>query len=213
MSRSYVVTTKPAFGGNECPAPEKHSCNSHACCADKFTGWLGGGGGNSDFWDKHHVDCGANNVMTQWQLKRNNDNNDEIGFQYRCCDAAPDTECAPEAFTPDNNDGGNEVTHFDRHTIGEKCKNGQALKSWRLQPRGGKDVRFSYQCCGLNKLSSYQLANPHCSDHETGESDSGGGNSYFMDRHNIKCEDGRMLKKWHLKNNGKKMKIEYTCCS
>ena len=42
--------------------------------------------------------------------------------------------------------------------------------------------------------------------------DDGGGNSVFLDRHNVKCGHGEAISSFHLKRGGNKYQIVYKCC-
>ena len=42
--------------------------------------------------------------------------------------------------------------------------------------------------------------------------DDGGGNSVFLDRHNVKCGHDEAISSFHLKRGGNKYQIVYKCC-
>jgi hypothetical protein len=100
-----------------------------------------------------------------------------------------------------NDEGGGNSAFLDRHNI--SCPSGP-INGLRLRRKGDGKFRYDYTCAfGGN------LGNPITKD--TGLNDTGGGNSVFLDRHNIDCGSNAVISRLQLANIDGKMRYDYTC--
>ena len=129
-------------------------------------------------------------------------------------DCAPITlgESAPveELNTPFNDDGGGNSIYLDRHFV--ECKGNTVLNSFRyvLHPnydKGTKLTRYEYICIDTGGPSFVQKRT-------TSWQGGGGGNVFFLDRTNIRCENNEFLQSFrYVRNphNGDEYRYEITC--
>jgi hypothetical protein len=69
-------------------------------CRNSYTPWNFEGGGNAIFLDRHNVKCDSNELLSQFQLTRQqqDDGNIYYRYDYRCC-TLPDSEKGPKGDT------------------------------------------------------------------------------------------------------------------
>jgi hypothetical protein len=179
-------------------------------CEDMETPLNDDGGGNSVYFDRHNVKCPANKVMTQWYLSRAGTHN-KIQFKYQCCSVKPPEAGCFAQSTQFNQVGDGNVVYLDRHDA--VCPSGTMMSQWRLGRNAGHtQIDINYNCCA----SAAPLGS--CSNEETVLNADGGGNSVYLDRHNIACNrhgvTNSVMTQWRLSRAGtnNKMQVLYTCC-
>merc|ERR1719171_13998 len=83
------------------------------------------------------------------------------------------------------------------------------MKQWHLTRAGTQNqIRFQYACCDIG------LSLGLCVEKETELDEDGGGNSIYLDRHNLQCGDNEVMKQWHLTKAGtqNQIRFQYACC-
>ena len=129
----------------------------------------------------------------------------KIRFRIRCCQIIG-LSCNNYKKTNGYTFGGNwNSVYLDRQHV--KCnKNAdQPFSSLRLLGRGNQ-LTYQYDCC--------RNSSPvRCRNKYTGYNDDGRGNSVFLDRHNVQCNDNEFLTYLHLGRNPPKIRYNYKCCS
>ena len=164
------------------------------------TPWNDEGGGNVIFLDRHNVSC-PSGPLNRLKLSRKGDNN----FRY-------DYGCASSGITGDainkNTDWNNEVNTMSLKDHDIDCGESGVISQLRLVRDGKGKFRYDYKCLPSNSKLTLRTDNtPFNSD--------GGGNSIFLDRHNIQCKPNEALNKLKLVTDNKegKYKYDYTCAS
>lgn len=160
------------------------------------------GGGNSMFLDRHDAVCDSNSTLNEIHLSRPSDNQIQLNY---ACNTASDIGAAVANATPMNDEGGGNTVYFDRHDI--SCPDGQAIGRVHLNRNGQGQFQFQYDCRPVPNLGN-------CVNKTTPASDSGGGNSIYLDRHDVKCDSNQVIKRLHLtRPTDNQIAYEYTCCS
>lgn len=183
---------------------------SLTCEVPAATDWNDEGGGNVIFLDRHFVNC-DNSVLGGFNLKRriNEDKTTQFHYEYKCC--APDTSAIINQpiskETPFNEDGGGNMVFLDRHNI--DCGKDSLLSSFRFSRNLNNLSQFRYDYTCKKSVSDME-----CVDKETSFQEDGGGNSIFLDRQRIYCDNGSALSQFKLKRNpeGNAIKYVYRCC-
>jgi hypothetical protein len=104
----------------------------------------------------------------------------------------------------------NSGTTVDLKNFDIDCGKDNVLTSLGLVRGVGSIHQYNYNCA-TNKQSQ-QLK---CREVSTPMNDNGGGNNWFLDRHNIACDKNEALSQLKLVENDQKNKYQYkyTCCS
>ena len=163
------------------------------------TVWNDEGGGNVIFLDRHDVSC-PSGPLNKLKLSRRGDNN----FRY-------DYGCASSGITGNainkNTNWNNEVNTMSLKDHDIDCGESGVISQLRLSRDGKGKFRYDYKCLPSNSKLTLRTDNtPFNSD--------GGGNSIFLDRHNIQCKPNEALNRLNLVTgkNGD-YKYDYTCAS
>jgi hypothetical protein len=103
--------------------------------------------------------------------------------------------------TPDNENNNGDNAYLDRHDV--KCDDDSFLSYFRLVTSPGSKMRYDYRCSKTDKpLTCRSLST---SPNEKGD-------TYYLDRHNLKCEDDEALQRFKLTRPDGKIAYDYTCC-
>ncbi len=112
-----------------------------------------------------------------------------------------------DRFTPFNDDGRGSIFFLDRHTV--DCGNNAAINRFTVQRQGGNRVRYAYKCVTTKNISS-TCVNKQTNPNETNGNERG--SLDYLDRHQLTCDAGHVLKSFKLGRNGRKIFYQYTCC-
>lgn len=104
--------------------------------------------------------------------------------------------------TPANDDGGGNSIYLDRHDV--SCPSNSVLNTLQLIRPSDNKIQLNYMCNSSTDIGS---ANPKT----TPMNDDGGGNSIYLDRHDISCPDNQAIGRLHLKRSGNQLQFEYDC--
>jgi len=105
-----------------------------------------------------------------------------------------------------NDDGGGNAVYVDRHNIDCGVQGVQRLH-YQRNPANQSQFRYDYTCANGGSLGAATPKN-------TGFNDEGGGNTIYLDRHNIDCGDNSVMSQLKLNRDGAgKFKYDYTCLS
>ena len=108
-----------------------------------------------------------------------------------------------DAQTPANDWGGGNMIFLDRHTL--DCGD-DGLNQFRLGRPTGNQIQYKYKCLdGINSPANINK--------DTGSNDWGGGNTIFLDRHNVNCDKNPIAKFRLVRPAGDKIRYDYTCNS
>ena len=108
-----------------------------------------------------------------------------------------------DAQTPANDWGGGNMIFLDRHTL--DCGD-DGLNQFRLGRPTDTQIQYKYKCLdGINSLANINK--------DTGSNDWGGGNTIFLDRHNVNCDKNPIAKFRLVRPAGDKIRYDYTCNS
>ena len=103
--------------------------------------------------------------------------------------------------TPPNDYGGGNSIFFDRHDV--TCDG--VLNELHLSRPTEQQIQWNYTCNNASDIGSPI-------DSSTPLNDEGGGNTIFLDRHDINCPSGSGIGRFHLSRNGNgKFQIQYNC--
>eukprot|EP00747_Dinoflagellata_sp_TGD_P031070 gnl/TRDRNA2_/TRDRNA2_135053_c0_seq1.p1 gnl/TRDRNA2_/TRDRNA2_135053_c0~~gnl/TRDRNA2_/TRDRNA2_135053_c0_seq1.p1 ORF type:complete len:723 (+),score=125.29 gnl/TRDRNA2_/TRDRNA2_135053_c0_seq1:138-2171(+) len=100
--------------------------------------------------------------------------------------------------------GNRNIIYLDRHDV--SCEAGRVLKGYKLE-RNGDQVRYNYKCCtvptGLNKEYTR-----HTSLNSLGSNQY---NLVYLDRHEVKCPDGQIMRQFRINPRSGKFRYTYKC--
>ena len=164
------------------------------------TQWDEEGGGNAVYLDRHNINC-LGKPLNQMHLSRKGDGKFRYDFT---CSSGGALKAPENKTTPWNEEGGGNAIYLDRHDV--DCGSNSVITQIQLGRKGDGNYRYAYTCAP----SSNTLK---CRDATTPLNDEGGGNSIYLDRHDIKCNSDEVLSRIHLARNGKNQyQYEYRCC-
>jgi len=202
----FHVSKAPRAGGKACPvAGGTQSCNTHACPVNCDYGWSG--------WSSCSKACGGGTQTRSISIRRhgaNGGNGCPSSPQSRGCNTHG---CACHyTATSFNADGGGENIFFDRHSL--NCGN-RKMTRWKLiRDSWHRNIKFLMTCCDTPGTGG-------CSWRSTRLNDDGGGESVYLDRHDVRCNSNEALSYWKL-NRGpggsgwgarrRTIKVDYKCC-
>lgn len=98
------------------------------------------------------------------------------------------------------------MVYLDRHNV--NCGGDSFLDAFKLNQHGTNRMRFNADCCRVPDKKSCYAA-------RTTENDDGGGNTVYLDRHNVECRDNYVLSRFRVVRNAAHNKVayHYTCCT
>ena len=162
----------------------------------------------TDELTQHDIRCPENQILKQYQLRRTHQEPRHTYYSYECENNQILDSDNFELPTELNEYGDGKTIYLDRHNI--ECPPTYALSRIKLN-KEGEQINYDYTCNNANLHDITQ--------HETPLNDDGGRNSpiIYLDRHNIKCPDGKYLNSVQLRrgkddnNNLTKYKFIYKC--
>ena len=108
-----------------------------------------------------------------------------------------------DAQTPANDWGNGNMIFLDRHTL--DCDD-DGLNQFRLGRPTGNQIQYKYKCLdGINSTANINK--------DTGSNDWGGGNTIFLDRHDVNCDKNPIAKFRLARPADDKIRYDYTCNS
>ena len=177
------------------PPPQKIKLNE---TISKETPTVDNCGGNTVCLDRHNLDCGSKGVIRRLQFKNTVDG--KAKYEYTCSNLLEDRtrELAPQN-TLYNQQSSNSA-YLDRHYV--NCQKG-SISQVNLDRDGKGNFRYNYKC-NLAPVADITT-------HSTPLNDDGGGNSAFLDRHNIRCPVGKVLTGFKMVDTGNQIQYNYRC--
>ena len=165
------------------------------------------GDGNVVYLDRHNVSCNKDGLN---RFKLNTDDSDEknIAYEFGCLTGLGITETTEKETTLDVDGDPPHTVYLDRHTV--DCDN-KPITQFKLgRDSDGTKIQYKYQCGNTTASNS-------CRDVTTGYNDQGAGNVRYLDRHDVKCNEGEYLSKFRLDAKDDdtlgKYRYEYKCCT
>lgn len=185
------------------PAPVTPALAAFTAGISGNTGFNDEGGGNTIFLDRHNVDCGVNGIK-RFRLAR--DGAGHFRYDFTCTEKGNLDSNAPiSKDTGFNDEGGGNSIFLDRHNV--NCEDNSGLSQFNLTRDGQGKFRYNFKC--LKSKTPFGS----CRDVNSGENDVGGGNSIFLDRHDISCNDDEVIKQFHLvRPKENTIQYNYKCC-
>jgi len=165
------------------------------------------GAGKVYYLDRHHVNCN-NDGLRRFQLKTVNQpggENNTIAYEFGCLTGLGITETTEKETEADVDGDPPHTVYLDRHTV--DCDN-KPITQFKLHRKDGDKRQYKYQCGDTTSNS--------CRDVTTEYNDQGAGNVIYLNRHNVKCDEGEYLSKFRLDADDNdttgKYRYEYKCC-
>src|SRR6056300_1366186 len=156
-----------------------------------ITGFQTNGSGKVYYLDRHHVNCN-NDGLRRFQLKTVNQpdgENNTIAYEFGCLTGLGITETTGKETTLDVDGDPPHTVYLDRHTV--DCDN-KPITQFRLHRNSdGDKIHYKYSCGNTIPSNS-------CRDVTTEYNDQGAGNVIYLNRHNVKCDEGEYLSKFRL---------------
>ena len=204
LSPAGTTTTRSPAGTTTTSAPAATTVSTLAPVpnlknpTDANTG-LNEGSGKVHYLDRPVLDCGNEKVINQFNLHREGD---KFRYNYKCSTGGAPFTGILSKNTPYNENNSGYVQYLDRHDV--KCDDDSFLSYFRLLTGPNSTMRYDYRCSKTDKpLTCRSLSTPQ---NERGD-------TYYLDRHNIKCEDNEALQRFKMETpGGDKIAYNYTCC-
>ena len=133
--------------------------------------------------------------------------NNTIAYEFGCLTGLGITETTGKETTADVDGDPPHTVYLDRHTV--DCDN-KPITQFRLHRNSdGDKIHYKYSCGNTIPSNS-------CRDVTTEYNDQGAGNVIYLNRHNVKCDEGEYLSKFRLDADDNdttgKYRYEYKCC-
>ena len=136
--------------------------------------------------------------------------NNTIAYEFGCLTGLGITETTEKQTTADVDGDPPHTVYLDRHTV--DCDN-KPITQFKLDRRidgEWKGIFYKYTCGNTTASNS-------CRDVTTEYNDQGAGNVIYLNRHNVKCDEGEYLSKFRLDAKDDdpqgKYRYEYKCCT
>jgi len=174
------------------------------------TGFNDNGAGNVIYLDRHNVTCNGDG-LNRFQLKNDytDSTNHTMQYEYKCLTGLDTNGISENSTTADVDGDPPHTVYLDRHTV--DCNN-KPITQFKLDRRidgEWEGIFYNYKC-GKGPTSS------NCRDVTTGYNDQGAGNVIYLDRHDVKCNEGEYLSKFRLDADDNdptgRYRYEYKCC-
>ena len=172
------------------------------------TGFNEQGAGNVVYLDRHNVTCNGDG-LNRFQLKTDHDNA-TMQYEYKCLTGLDTNGISENSTTADVDGDPPHTVYLDRHTV--DCDN-KPITQFKLDRRidgEWKGIFYKYTCGNTTASNS-------CRDVTTEYNDQGAGNVIYLNRHNVKCDEGEYLSKFRLDAKDDdpqgKYRYEYKCCT
>ena len=170
-----------------------------------------GGSGDMTYLVRHRVECG-NDALNSFELERKADesgNLNRIRYNVSCLEGVNSGTTDMKQTTPTANGGGNFV-YLDQQNV--DCDD-KPISEFQLKAVNDNEIKYAYKCSTLSH-------NGVCRDVQTEFSNDGGGNTDYLDRHDVKCDDGEAMTSFKLIRNpperrdteGDRVAYAYKCC-
>ena len=169
------------------------------------------GGGDMRFLVRHDITC-DNDAINSFALQRKADDSGElarINYKVGCLEGVNSctTDMKKTGATPHGQ--GNYLFLGSQNV---DCET-RPISEFKLARNGENKVRYQYKCSTLDHTGE-------CRDVQTEMTDETGGNTYNLDRHDVKCEPGEAMTSFKLIRNaledrvmyGEKVAYSYKCC-
>jgi len=162
------------------------------------------GGGNTIYLDRQQIDC-KDNAIKRFHLSREYKDNIPTGkMKYEITCSSGDLGLSTNKDTGANDWGGGNSIYLDRHNM--DCGSDSVLSQFRLVRPKENEIRYDYTCKKSNKPLT-------CRDVTTPANDWGGGNSIYLDRHDVSCNENEVISKVQLtRPTGGEISYKYKCC-
>lgn len=170
-------------------------------CYAKYTRFNTNGHGRVIYLDRHHVNCGLNQVVSSMVL-RTDDSHRRYQYVYTCCTMP--IQCH-DYYKKTSYNGDKNALMLDKHNV--ECANDDFIRAFHL----GRNVEHSriqyrYHCCNMTGVhkDTYVDSTPWNTE--------GGGDATYLNRHHVKCKLGYGLTKFQLKRDGQgNYRYEFKC--
>lgn len=160
---------------------------------------------------KHNVDC-TKGSLTQFRLEsksnpatdKTEDQSNMIRYNYNCKSYLSDKLGNSEETTA-LQDNTYSIINLEEHPI--DCKD-SAIQQFQLYTPENDKLQYKYRCSSAKHSDD-------CTNKETNwnESQKNNWNVRYLDRHNVKCTEDRVLTKVQLEtNDNNQVRYKYTCC-
>jgi hypothetical protein len=169
------------------------------------------GAGDMRYLVRHDITC-DNDAINSFMLQRKADDSGElarINYKVGCLEGVNSgtTDMKKTAETPH---GLGNYLFLDRQNV--DCET-RPISEFKLARDGENKVMYQYKCSTLDHTGE-------CRDVQTEMTDETGGNTYNLDRHDVKCEPGEAMTSFKLIRNaledrvmyGEKVAYSYKCC-
>jgi len=87
------------------------------------------------------------------------------------------------------------------------CGSGKAMSGWVFQKHSGSSFKIKYKCCLGGRVTT------SCSWQSTSWNSGGHNDVSYMDRHNVKCTNGKVMNGWKMEGSGENVRIKANCCA
>lgn len=163
------------------------------------------GGGNVIFLDRHDLNC-DNKAINQFRLINNGN---QYKYEAKCLagsynqSVGKNTDFSSNGYSDSNYR--NNMIYLDRHNV--DCGDNALLSRLQLVNNPAYDsIRYDYTCLPTNK-------NLTCRTVTTNVDDAGNGNTIYLDRQNLQCNQDEGISQFKLSRPSEnQIQYSYKCC-
>jgi hypothetical protein len=160
---------------------------------------------------RHDITC-DNDAINSFALQRKANDSGElarINYKVGCLEGVNSGTTDMKTTGPTKHGEGNYM-YLDRQNV--DCET-RPISEFKLERHSENKVKYAYKCSTLDHTGE-------CRDVQTPMTDETGGNTYNLDRHDVKCEPGEAMTSFKLIRNaledrvmyGEKVAYSYKCC-
>ena len=169
------------------------------------------GGGDMRYLVSHNITC-DNDAINSFALQRKANDSGElarINYKVGCLEGVNSGTTDMKTTGPTKHGEGNYM-YLDRQNV--DCET-RPISEFKLERHSENKVKYAYKCSTLDHTGE-------CRDVQTPMTDETGGNTYNLDRHDVKCEPGEAITSFRLirntpedrEMNGDRVAYSYKCC-
>lgn len=169
------------------------------------------GGGDMRYLVSQNITCG-NDAINSFGLQRKANDSGElarINYKVGCLEGVNSGTTDMKKTVATSHGEGNYL-FLSRQNV--DCET-RPISEFKLERHGENEVKYAYKCSTLDHTGE-------CRDVQTEMTDETGGNTYNLDRHDVKCDPGEAMTSFKLIRNpledrvmyGEKVAVSYKCC-
>ena len=158
---------------------------------------------NIEYLDRHRLSCDSGELLHSFKLDKCGGNN--MKYTYRCEDVPQGLGSCRTIETGKSKVKGKKIEYLDRFNT--RCRDNEALSTMRMKSDGDK-LWYKSTCCQISTGENFV----GCATKYTGWNEGEGKQNQYLDRHNVNCPNGEVMKGFQIERSGKNIRYNFECC-